>query len=94
MPRHYWFHCTSCDWEGVRYRNVKKCPECHEDVVREPPVDFRSACWWCGSMNGLEMFAHRNAQGAIVGWLFLCGKHAHLVADKDIVINLLSSDGE
>ena len=88
MPKHYWFHCTACDWDGMRYRNVKKCPECGEDVVREPPVDSRTACYWCGSMNALAMFAHRNDAGAIVGWLFVCNAHTPLVADKDIKVEL------
>ena len=92
MPSHYWYHCTSCDWEGVRYRNVKRCPACRSDVVREPPVDNRSACWVCGTMNRLEMFAYRKDKGAIVGWLFLCGKHAHQVADRDIVIEMVPEE--
>ena len=86
MPSHYWYHCSQCDWEGMRYRNVRKCPECRADVIREPPVDFRAACWVCGSITGIEMFAHRNDKGMIVGWLFICSKHGQVVADKDIVI--------
>ncbi|HUW30690.1 MAG TPA: hypothetical protein VM223_03695 [Planctomycetota bacterium] len=38
MPSWYWFHCSSCDWRQQRYRNLKRCPVCGADAVREEPL--------------------------------------------------------
>ena len=90
MPNYYWFHCEKCGSEACRYRNMSKCPDCGSALVREPPADFRVACWVCGSPANLEMYAHRNQDGQVVGWLFACAKCAPQVADKDMVIEAVS----
>jgi hypothetical protein len=38
MPSHYWYHCTQCDYRRFRYRNVRRCPDCGESLVREEPL--------------------------------------------------------
>lgn len=38
------------------------------------------------------MFAHRNEKGTIVGWLFICLEHAHLMVDKDLVVDLVEKE--
>lgn len=38
MPAYYLFHCSSCDWRQERYRNLKRCPVCGADAVREEPL--------------------------------------------------------
>jgi hypothetical protein len=86
MPKYYWFHCNKCGWEACRYRNMSKCPDCRNELVREPPLDFAVACWVCGCTTRLEMYAHRGLAGRIVGWLFACGKCAPHVADQDLII--------
>lgn len=90
MPKYYFFHCTNpdCDYAAQRYRNHKTCPLCKSPVVREEPVDFRAACWICGTRNNLEMFAHRNETGQMVGWLFVCVKCAAQTADRDLIVEL------
>jgi rRNA maturation endonuclease Nob1 len=35
MPSHYWYHCKQCDYRAYRYRNVKRCPDCGGNLVRE-----------------------------------------------------------
>lgn len=35
MPAHYWYHCDRCDYRAVRYRNVRRCPDCGGNLVRE-----------------------------------------------------------
>ena len=88
VPKHYWFVCPDCGFETYRYRNTKTCPECGGALDRESPVDFKAACWMCGCVRDLEMLAHRNAAGRMVGWLFVCTEHAAAVADGDLLIEL------
>ena len=48
-------------------------------------------CWFCcGCRNELQMFAHRNDEHYIVGWLFVCISCATKVEGK--VMNLKISD--
>jgi hypothetical protein len=35
MPSHYWYHCELCSYRAFRYRNVKRCPDCKGNLVRE-----------------------------------------------------------
>jgi hypothetical protein len=36
MPQRYWYHCTQCTYREFRYRNVRRCPDCGGNLVREP----------------------------------------------------------
>jgi hypothetical protein len=42
MPSHYWYHCENCQYRAYRYRNVKFCPDCGSNLIREegghPPL--------------------------------------------------------
>jgi hypothetical protein len=38
MPDYYNFFCTQCEWHRIRYRNLKKCPECRAEVLREDKI--------------------------------------------------------
>ena len=51
MPSYYWYECTSCCYRAERYRNVKKCPECSEQLVRLEP-EF--ACYHITTKDRLE----------------------------------------
>ncbi|MBN1660253.1 MAG: hypothetical protein JXA93_17780 [Anaerolineae bacterium] len=35
MPQRYWYHCTQCTYRAFRYRNVRRCPDCGGQLVRE-----------------------------------------------------------
>jgi hypothetical protein len=35
MPLRYWYRCQDCSYRAFRYRNVKRCPDCGSDLVRE-----------------------------------------------------------
>lgn len=38
MPKYYRFICA-CGYSAMRYRNCKKCPNCHSPLTRiEPPT--------------------------------------------------------
>jgi rRNA maturation endonuclease Nob1 len=37
MPMRYWYHCQCCEYRAYRYRNVKRCPDCGGELVREDP---------------------------------------------------------
>lgn len=89
MPKHYIFTCDNpeCGLEVYRYRNLKICPKCQSPVTREEPMDFRAACWICGTRQDLEMIAHRNEHQQMVGWLFVCIGCVPQVADRDLVVN-------
>jgi 5'-nucleotidase len=45
MPLRYWVNCPECAYRAYRYRNVKRCPDCGEQLVREeggqPPREWR-----------------------------------------------------
>jgi hypothetical protein len=48
MPRDYWYHCDSCDYRAVRYRNVRRC-KCGGNLIREQPppngwIDVNQKC--------------------------------------------------
>lgn len=32
-------------------------------------------CYKCGESSNLRMFPHRNMEGKMVGWIFVCIKH-------------------
>lgn len=34
MPAYYQYHCDTCDYRAVRYRNVKRC-KCGGNLIRE-----------------------------------------------------------
>ncbi len=89
MPKYYWFHCSNCGFETYRYRNTRRCPQCQGDLTREPSMSFQAACWTCGTRSDLEMFAHRNDDGFIVGWLFVCAQCVSQTADRDVVIEIV-----
>lgn len=38
-------------------------------------IENRVECYLCGSMTALGMHAHRNTEGKIVGWIFICKIH-------------------
>jgi rRNA maturation endonuclease Nob1 len=44
MPLRYWYHCQSCNYRAYRYRNVKRCPDCGGNLIREeggkPPQEW------------------------------------------------------
>lgn len=35
MPLRYWYHCHKCNYRAYRYRNVKRCPDCGSNLIRE-----------------------------------------------------------
>jgi len=38
MPLRYWYHCEQCEYRALRYRNVRRCPECGGNLIREQAV--------------------------------------------------------
>jgi 5'-nucleotidase len=38
MPTHYWYYCDQCSYRARRYRNVRRCPVCGGNLVREGEV--------------------------------------------------------
>lgn len=38
MPLRYWYHCDHCEYRALRYRNVRRCPECGGNLIREQEV--------------------------------------------------------
>ena len=47
---------------------------------------YELACIKCGTMTGLRMVAHRNADGCMVGWVFVCESHQELLVGHDVFI--------
>lgn len=42
MPLRYWYYCDRCEYRAYRYRNVKRCPQCGGNLIRDnglPPED-------------------------------------------------------
>lgn len=35
MPLRYWFYCDRCEYRAYRYRNVKRCPQCGGNLLRD-----------------------------------------------------------
>jgi 5'-nucleotidase len=35
MPLRYWYYCHRCEYRAYRYRNVKRCPHCGGNLVRD-----------------------------------------------------------
>jgi hypothetical protein len=35
MPLRYWYYCDRCEYRAYRYRNVKRCPKCSGNLVRD-----------------------------------------------------------
>ena len=38
MPTHYWYYCDQCSYRARRYRNVRRCPDCRGNLIREDEV--------------------------------------------------------
>lgn len=38
MPLRYWYHCDGCEYRAFRYRNVRRCPDCGGNLIREQDV--------------------------------------------------------
>jgi hypothetical protein len=53
--------------------------------VKGKAMDYKVACYGCGGNQGLMMVAHRNTKGAMVGWIFVCGKCFESVKGVDLV---------
>ena len=87
MPAYYFFHCSQCDFKTHRYRNFRVCPKCGSQMIREEPPDLRCACYGCGTMDKLEMLAHRNPKGQMVGWLFVCRKCKPAIAGRSLSLD-------
>lgn len=47
--------------------------------------DCHAACFVCGITNDLQMVAHRNPNGHMVGWIFVCDQHLDDVADEELI---------
>ncbi len=35
MPLRYWYYCDRCEYRAYRYRNVKRCPHCGGNLIRD-----------------------------------------------------------
>jgi 5'-nucleotidase len=35
MPLRYWYYCDQCEYRAYRYRNVKRCPQCKGNLIRD-----------------------------------------------------------
>jgi len=49
-------------------------------------VKHDCTCIICGKKENIQMIAHRNEKGEMVGWIFVCSLHIAGVADKYIVV--------
>jgi hypothetical protein len=66
MPSYYWFYCPNCSWRQRRYRNLKRCPACGAEVVREDPATPKQVAKAVMNLerDGTFHLAHQ----ALVGW--------------------------
>ena len=46
------------------------------------------ACITCGRTSNIVMVAHRDEDGNVVGWVFVCTKCQNKVFNKDLVITI------
>ena len=49
---------------------------------------YETACFVCGRDFSLQMFAHRNPQGGVVGWLFVCVGDEYKVRGADFKMSV------
>jgi 5'-nucleotidase len=39
MPLRYWYYCDRCDYRAYRYRNVRRCPRCGGNLIRDNDME-------------------------------------------------------
>lgn len=51
-------------------------------------TEFAVSCYHCGDQEKIGLLAHRNENGNMVGWLFICEDCFSVVADKNLEIKI------
>ena len=54
----------------------------------ETAKPYNCQCFICGIAVDLKMFAHRNTDNSLVGWVFVCAKDEHLIKGRNLAISL------
>ena len=52
-------------------------------------MDYNICCIQCWSKENLQMYAHRNEQGKMVGWIFVCNNCVDQFNSKDVEIEVV-----
>jgi len=48
--------------------------------------DYDISCIKCGIRKNLKMYAHRNTENQMVGWVFVCPKCEDDLQDKQLIL--------
>lgn len=48
--------------------------------------EYIIACLVCGKRNNLQMFAHRNKDKILVGWIFACSNCQAEIIDAELIL--------